>query len=336
MRSRTGTESSPTHLDTMRRLRTLAHRALEPYDIRAIRLRLLKDSWNTVFRVDAADGQSYVLRINRPGVRDLLAIESELTWIDALGRDTDIIVPVPVRAQDGSLVSHVGMPGVPETRYVALFHWIGGRHAKRRATQRVIALLGETMALLHDHADAFVPPQRFTRERLDHVGTFSGTSRIHADEEHPLLLGERMRLFRREAARVQAELDRLYDGPSPPRFLHLDVHLGNVKQCGDRLAVLDFDDSMWAYPVQDIAISLYYLRYLRGLPEDLCLSFKRGYGRVRAWPEEWEGQIDLLMEARALDLVDVVLAADRSGARECLPDLLQGIEDRVRALTCRR
>ena len=145
--------------------------------------------------------------------------------------------------------------------------------------------------------------------------------------------GERQALFRREAERVQAELDWMYRGPHRPLFLHLDMHFGNVKLLGDRLAVLDFDDSMWAYPVQDIAVSLYYLRYLRGLGADVLTPFKSGYVRLRRWPEEWDGQIKLLIEARALDLVDVFVSLDSPRIKAHLPQLLQGIEDQLRSLS---
>src|SRR5437660_1145562 len=85
-----------------------------------------------------------------------------------------------------------------------------------------------------------VPPERFTEIRLDRIGSFAAESQIDATDPHPLVSGERQALFRRESKRVQAELDRLYSRPDRPLFLHLDMHLGNVKLVGGRLAVLDF------------------------------------------------------------------------------------------------
>src|SRR5436190_10225964 len=147
----------------LRRLRAVAREALPRYGIEGARLTLLKYSWNTIFQVDAADGWRYVLRISRPGVRDLLTIHSELVWIEALSQETDVPVPRPVHARDGSLVSEIAIPSVPGSRCVSAFHWIGGRHTIHSASPRVIALLGETMARLHDHADTFFPPEPFTR-----------------------------------------------------------------------------------------------------------------------------------------------------------------------------
>jgi Ser/Thr protein kinase RdoA (MazF antagonist) len=317
----------------VRRERGLALHALESFDVQARRLHLLKYSWNTVFRVDGHDGRRYALRISRRGVRDPLDVESELLWMAALGRDTDVVVPAPVRTREGDLVAELRTPGVPIQRSIALFEWVGGRHVIRSRSERIIALLGETMARLHNHAETFVPPERFTRIRFDRIGSFSKESEIYGANPHPLVRGERRTLLRRETERVQAELDRLYSRPDGPLFLHLDMHFGNVKLQHGRLAVLDFDDSMWAYPVQDIGISLYYLRYLRGLTSDVLTPFKEGYTRLRDWPEEWDGQLDLMIEARALDLVDVFLSLDNPRIQAHLPRLIQGIEDQLRALS---
>lgn len=325
-----------TRLGKVRRERTLAREALALYGLENAELRLVRDTWNTIFRVDTSAGERYAMRISRPGVRDLLDIKSELVWMDALARETDVIVPAPIGTRDGEFVTEQAHPAVPEPRYVSLFEWIGGRHVFRSLSNRVAALLGETMARMHDHADTFVPPARFTTHRFDRLGNFTSGLRIYAEEPHPLLTGERLALFRREAGRVQAELDRLYGGSAPPRFLHQDLHVGNVKLLHGRLAVLDFDDSMWAYPVQDIGISLYYLRSLRASTSGPLEYFKTGYCSMREWPEEWPGQVDLMTEARALDVMEVLFSLDHPQIRANLPRYVQSTEDLIRQLSSRR
>ena len=43
-------------------------------------------------------------------------------------------------------------------------------------------------------------------------------------------------------------------------MLHADLHNSNLKWCRGRLYVFDFDDSAIGVPMQDLAISAYYLR----------------------------------------------------------------------------
>src|SRR3712207_5927809 len=97
------------------RLRRLAQRALAAYGIEQARLKLLRHEHNTTWRVDAG-AERYVLRINRPYSLTVAAIRSEMAWLAALGRDTELSVPQPVAARDGSFYVQADAPGVPEPR----------------------------------------------------------------------------------------------------------------------------------------------------------------------------------------------------------------------------
>lgn len=59
------------------------------------RLIPLRHETNTTFRVVAADGQQYVLRIHNPNGHIVPQIRSELQWLMALRQDTDLGVPEP-------------------------------------------------------------------------------------------------------------------------------------------------------------------------------------------------------------------------------------------------
>ncbi len=66
---------------------------------------LLSESENKVYLVrDPARPREFVLRVNsgRLGYHTPPSIASELIWLMALGRDTDIVVPKVLTADDGS------------------------------------------------------------------------------------------------------------------------------------------------------------------------------------------------------------------------------------------
>ena len=129
-------------------------------------------------------------------------------------------------------------------------------------------------------------------------------------------------MLRESAARVQVALDGLYAEPAGLRFLHGDLHLGNVKVTRAGLGVLDFDDSIWCHPVQDIGISLYYLQYHPAYP-DLRATFRRGYTSVRPWPETGDGQVDTFIVARQLDLISLVATSDDPSIAAYLPSMIE-------------
>ena len=78
------------------------------------------------------------------------------------------------------------------------------------------------------------------------------------------------------------------------RVIHNDLHHDNIKVCRGRLYPLDFEDTCWGYPVQDIATAF------RDLMADtatdvypaLRAAFRDGYESSTSWPERQPGEID--------------------------------------------
>src|SRR5689334_9873792 len=73
-----------------RRLRPLAANVLAHYDLAVTQIRLIANHLNTIFRVDTADGPSYVLRISHPTWRTPADQALEIAWLRALAAETDI------------------------------------------------------------------------------------------------------------------------------------------------------------------------------------------------------------------------------------------------------
>jgi Ser/Thr protein kinase RdoA (MazF antagonist) len=302
--------------------KALARRVLTHYDLDTERISRGRQLWNTIFEVRTRDGGRYALRINRPGHRTETEIRSELLWLDALRNDTDLMVPTPIHTRDGDLIVTDQLNGEP--RHAALFTWLPGRHVARRRppSRRSAYLLGRTTARLHNHADTFRPPETFSQTRFDRIASLGNHSTIHSDEPSEILTPERKARLREATAEIQEETDRLYEDPSGLRFLHADMHFGNVKLIASDMGVLDFDDSLWCFPVQDIGIAMYYLQ-LRGNKEDLTRAFREGYERIRPWPEEHPGQAWSYVRARALDLINVSFELDDPGYRAQLPRIIE-------------
>ena len=85
------------------RLRRLGRTGLAAFGGEEARLTLVRHEANTTFRVETRGGR-FPLRINRPNVHTAQTIESEMAWLTALRRETDLGVPEPVCSRDGSFV----------------------------------------------------------------------------------------------------------------------------------------------------------------------------------------------------------------------------------------
>jgi len=318
-----------THRGQARRLRVLAQAILRHYPLQVKRVRLLAYHFNAIFRVDSEDGDKFVLRINIPGGRTLGEIRSEMAWLAALRRETDLVVPEPLPSREGSLVTTVETPGVPEPRHCVIFGWVAGRDLFHHLTPENYFKLGIFTTHLHDHAGGFVLPDGCRLKRLDKVLPFNHGEVIFTDGGHELLAPGRLEIFRETAARVRETLEILYDGRDGERILHADLHQGNIRVNRGGIGALDFDDSMLGYPVQDIGITFYYIQNHPEYPA-LREAFQRGYESRLAWPEEAPGQIETLIAWRELQLLNFLLGSDNPMFEKMLPDFVARAEGRLR------
>ncbi|HEX6510357.1 MAG TPA: phosphotransferase [Chloroflexota bacterium] len=319
--------SALTPRGRVRRLRAVALLALQQYDLDVAGLSVLTAHWNTVFRVDISDGHRYVLRISRLGHRTFADLRSEIWWLQALCRDTDLAVPRPIPARDGSTILIIEGPGVPEARHCVLFGWVEGRHVGTRLPASTMRGIGTALALLHEHADSFVPPVGFTRSRMDTVWGFGTPGPIYSDVPDDILTRERRALVRKAADEVQKTIDVLHSDPAPIRFLHADLNTRNIKTRGGRVLVLDFDNSCWGHPIQDLGIALYHLNVQhpqhRAEAQDLL---EAGYRDVRTWPEEWSDMIDHAVDACLLGLLSEYFQSWDPGNRARVQEVMEFVE----------
>ena len=72
------------------RLRQLCIKALKDYPIDVARVRYLTTESTTIFRVDARDGSKFVIRLYSELDSSLAEKETEMFWLNALARDTDL------------------------------------------------------------------------------------------------------------------------------------------------------------------------------------------------------------------------------------------------------
>jgi hypothetical protein len=85
----TGADLQPT----AHQLRRLAHAALDQEGVTVDRLGWMGEHSNHLFRVDTTTGERLVVRVCLPDGRSDAELDSELAWLDALVRDTDLTVP---------------------------------------------------------------------------------------------------------------------------------------------------------------------------------------------------------------------------------------------------
>jgi Ser/Thr protein kinase RdoA (MazF antagonist) len=263
-----------------RRLRRLAEAALSAYDVPVARLTPLGRGLNTTFRVDGADGHRYVLRVQRPDGPSVAQVRSEMAWLAALGRETDLVVPRPVPARTRDLVTVVADPAVPEPRTCVLRHWVDGRFVDERLSAPQLYAVGEFTARLQLHGARMTGLDRGRVDDLTEFGRsqVDGFSDVVLDRAVAQAGGdERIRAAVERARAVRAELGC---GADVFGLVHGDLRQENYLFHRGRVRAIDFDDCGFGHYAYDLAVTLDELEHLpqRNVLREALLD---GYRSVR-------------------------------------------------------
>ena len=277
-------------------LEPLARRALASYDLDVADVSLITNDWNCVFRVDLTDGSSRVLRVSLPDRRTHAEIEGEMAWLAALA-DGPVRVPAPVRTRDGRLTVDASAPGVPEARTCAVFGWLEGVRLAGAMTTANLAALGEATARLHQQAAAFLAPAGM--KTWDSAYPFLEPEVLFDDEHAPVVDAAGRDAFARARSEAVGAIARLRVAEGP-RLVHADLHEDNAFiQPDGSIAILDFDDCMLGWPVQDLGVTVWALAAHDAFHE-LERALREGYERVAPWPERVPGEVRVFAAARSL------------------------------------
>jgi Ser/Thr protein kinase RdoA (MazF antagonist) len=310
-----------------------AREALAAFEVAPAALELVHMAENVTFRVTGRDAAAYVLRLHRPGYRTHEELKSERVWIRALD-EAGIGVPAPVPASDGSDYVPVRIAATGERRYAGLTRWVDGeilfgvlrRTADTDARGRYYEQLGAMMATLHNQSTAWSVPPSFRRHTLDADGLMGDRPFWGPFWEHAALSQSERRLLLATRARVHAALEGLGRDPATWSLIHADMHPGNILVVGDRLAIIDFDDSGFGWHHYDIAVALISQR---GEPDEALVeaAFLRGYRAVRPFAEAAAALIPLFTLVRGMAVI---------GWYHQRPDIEPAAFDELKALVCER
>jgi Ser/Thr protein kinase RdoA (MazF antagonist) len=306
-----------TRRGQVRRLARLAHQALAAYGIAELRLTALAHGDNTTFRVDAADGERYVLRIHRPSRKTPNDVRSELLWLTALQQESNLVAPTPVLTCAGDVLTLASSAEVPEPRMCALLRWLPGHFVDVGLTPAHLERVGAFMARLQNSGAQFKPPDGFMRGRLDHLcgkppgisGTAARQTIDNPDDEAAALQlvteicsaedGRRVQQF---IGKIRAVQRIVGQGPDSFGLIHGDLHQENYLFHRGEIRAIDFDDCGYGYYLYDLAVTVFNVRFRENTPL-LRERLLAGYRSIRPLSVEHEQYLDTFMDLRDLQMM---------------------------------
>lgn len=284
----------------------IAERALKRYPFLTREVTHLATHSNVLYRVVNQRGQQMVLRVGTPHANSRSNIEIEVSWLDAINRETDLEVVRPIPTAGGGLIVDEFDEHIEKERSCVLFSWIPGQPMAEGSGPFAYRMLGSMCASLQAHGRQWAPPESAELRKWDEVFYYE-QSFDPVIIDNPLF-GHLFDIPRRTAIRKAIELsqqviDESYREASP-QVVHGDLHEWNVHLAGSsRLYAFDFEDVMLALPAQDAAISLYASRNSE-IRDDIRAAFRKGFEMVAPWPVVDERQLDGFHAARQIMLMN--------------------------------
>lgn len=255
----------------------VAERALQSYDLPPTSsLRLLNLSENATYAVeDAATGERSILRVHRKSYHRRHEIESELDWLAALGRDSDVTVPTVLPARDGQRVVTVDHDGTE--RHVVHFAMVPGAEPDPETlTVGNFHTLGRITAALHDHARTWARPASFERFSWDWEHCLGEAPRWGRWQDAVGVGPGEAGVLERAQQLLCRRLSEYGTGADSYGLVHADLRLANLLVDTDTVddagspptvTVIDFDDCGFGWYFYDFGTAVSFMEDDPALPE---------------------------------------------------------------------
>jgi Ser/Thr protein kinase RdoA (MazF antagonist) len=230
-------------------LRIAAPSVLAQFGLTGCRLTHIASRHNDVFRVAAPSSKCFVLRIQNNLMTDAHA-RSQIQWLEAIAKHSDVTVPQPVRTTDNRPFTHVDIGG--SHRRAVLLRWLPGRRARSRS-ERVFSAIAKMIAAMHAFSQTFRPRAGFTCRSLDDQYLFGARFFIRAAKH-----GYRFKKSDRQTAAKSEELvcramEELGRGVRRFGLIHADLGLQNIIFHRGRPSPIDFDEFGKSWFIFDLA-----------------------------------------------------------------------------------
>jgi Ser/Thr protein kinase RdoA (MazF antagonist) len=277
--------------------REIAERALAEYELAPeSTLSLLNLSENATYVVeDAATGTRSILRVHRQNYHRASEIQSELDWLDALRRDSDITVPVVLPASDGRRV--VTVDDGNNSRNVVHFELVPGVEPDEKTlTAEDFRTLGAITAVLHEHSHNWMRPAGFGRFSWDWPHCLGEQPRWGRWQDAVGVGANEHGVLDRAAQLLQQRLSEYGSGHDRFGLIHADLRLANLLVDGSTCTVIDFDDCGFGWFFYDFGTAVSFIEDDPALPEwqESWLTGYRSRREIAAADEEMLSSFVLL------------------------------------------
>jgi Ser/Thr protein kinase RdoA (MazF antagonist) len=263
--------------------------------------RLINHSENQTFQIDTAEQGLFTLRVHRAGYQSRASIESELAWLMALRRDTDLSIPEPVPGRDGQLLQRFDT--AQGERMAVLFRFIRGSEPQPDSNLGdLFVTLGRYAATMHEHVTNWQRPAVFNRQVWQAATILDADGPWGDWRVAPGVNDSNRSVLDRLDSALWLRLADYGTGADRYGLIHADMRLGNLLVDGSKVTLIDFDDCGFCWFAYDFAAAISFHETNPAIPA-LRSAWIEGYRSVRALSQDDIAAIDSMIMLRRMALL---------------------------------
>jgi Ser/Thr protein kinase RdoA (MazF antagonist) len=224
-------------------------------------------------------------------------VSSEIQWLNALRRDTGLLIPEPVPARNGALLAEVPIEGMPDAIRCVVFRWVDGRFIDASLTPVHLERVGVMMARLHHHARTFSPPSNSARPHWNPnwiIGEHSILNPQFVERDGISLPPHSKTVLQAAARKIATEIQDLPRDAEHYGLIHYDLDQSSYLFYKDEARAIDFADCCFGHYLLDIAITLAGIMNRPG-EQAMREAFFRGYASLRTLPPHYEERLQAFL-----------------------------------------
>ena len=273
----------------------IAQHALAQYDITVVSVSPVGQSGAAVFKIKDHCGLLYSLRVHKSKISTLEkmwtsldVLDSELVWLNALNRDTSLILPVPKRNKQGSYVTQV------YDTNCTMLRWVEGEQKQRFSSEQELKSTAEMTAVLHHHASKWQPPLSFVRPTVNRERIQHALDLIKQQVREGLFDARDVQILEAAGEKAMALLDTLPKDKTTWGLLHGDIVPPNIVFMDGVANPIDFGACGFGPFLTDLAITFSFIH------PNARQQYIDWYGKNFPLPNDYVSQIEALFIALGL------------------------------------
>ena len=306
----------------IKELESFSFQILSRYPIEIKSAVSINYEYNATLKIEANSGELFALRINTNSPRTPENLKAEIAWVRHLAADGRVAVPQPIQNLQGEFHTSILHDISGRMFHCVLYSWIEGNELEDEPTNEQLIALGAAMATMHLIARNFTLPSGAALPTFDDALWWTEDFLL---SKKSALDAEAKSLISQALSTIKAGVDKLYVD-SKPVLIHADMHGGNVLWHEGSLSVIDFDDSGFGLPLQDVATAMYYL----DTPEQDA-AFREGYESIAPIPECSEKEMKMLFLQRRIILLNYLYETSNLEHKSMIPKYQEETLRRIRA-----